>query len=79
MAGSHQPCPLCWEARAMEEATLVEVDEAISHVRSSLHLAIAAGDEQMQVRHRARLDQLLDARSVLTHDMAMSCSPVFSG
>lgn len=50
------------------DPTLAQVDEAIVHVRSSLAVAIRAHDERVEIKHRARMDRLLDTRSRLTRD-----------
>lgn len=63
------------------DVTLPEIDEAIGHVRAALVSAIDGKDTLAETNLRKRIDQLLEARMVLTRDLpaAMSTMPVFSG
>lgn len=64
-----------------EDVTLEEVDEALSNVRAALVSAIDGKDSRAVTNLRKRIDQLLEARMVLTRDLpaAMSCVVEFSG
>ena len=57
------------------EATLAEIDEALTTLCKMLTRAVAAPDLPNVRRFSERIDELLEARSALTHDLQPQGAP----
>jgi len=61
------------------DVSLAEIDQALTTLCQALTRAVNAPDLPNVRRFLERIDELLDARTVLTRDLPAATSVVFSG